>query len=174
MGCSMTLYSKDSLNRLHVSIQDELAVIDELIALLKEQQVALVNHELKKIEQLTAEEFKLAGRMTSVEAQRLIATIDVGRDHSFNAENVTLGELVSILKLEDEPDGIPQLSVELSEKLDILVRLNFDNKVLTQNLLEYTDLVVRTIALEKGQSRYNRKGGVDEGDQSRPILDDRI
>ncbi len=171
MTCSK---QKESLAKLQQLLEEELGFLRKFQALLLEKQQALVGHDLDKISEFTTQEHTLSSNLVSLEAQRIAATAVVAVDHSLCADDLTLDALLEILKLRQTNHPISKLADKLEYELEVLVELNYNNELLMQNLLEYTEMVINTVAMERDVPRYGSDGKFAEGQQSRPIIDDMV
>lgn len=170
MTCSMQ--QENSLAKLQQLLSEELDFLRNFQAVLLKKQQALVDHELDKIAGFTEQELKLSSNLAALEAKRIAATAVVAVEHSLCSEDLTLDTLLEVLKLRKTGSPLAKLADKLEYELEVLVELNYNNELLMQNLLEYTEMVINTVAMERDVPRYGCDGKFAEGQQSRPIIDD--
>jgi|GEM_PF-2557597 len=173
----MTSLKAASLRRLSELIEGELALLrHELGPVLKLKQRALVANQVTQLQDLAGRELRLGGRLAALEGERIAATAEVARAYGLTdgAEELTLSELLAALPASSARDELAELAPQLSEALLALAWVNGDNGHLTQNLLDYTRLVVRLVTQGDAQPHYGSDGRVAGAAASRAMLDDRI
>ena len=170
MTCSVQ--QENSLAKLQQLLGEELECLGKFQAVLLKKQQALVAHDLGKIDPFVEQEHKYVSALVALEAQRIAATAVVAVEHSLCAEDLTLDTLLEVLKLRQSSHPLAKLADKLEYELEVLVELNYNNELLMQNLLEYTEMVISTVAMEHDVPRYGCDGKFAEGQQSRPIIDD--
>lgn len=149
---------------------------EDLRPLLEEKQRALVTDELTRLQQLAEREMSLAGRLASLEAERIAAVASIAGAYGLDdaAAQATIGELLELLPPGDETTELRERATELEHALHEVGWLNADNHHLTHNRLEYTGFVMRLFTRSNGSQRYGADGRVSDGPPARAILDDTI
>ncbi|MBN2081906.1 flagellar protein FlgN [bacterium] len=174
----MTSSRADSLNQLIELMRQELALVrDELQPAMKAKRESLVQNQLDGLQSLAEREQALAGQLTALEAQRILAVGEVCRAHAINSEE---GQRLSLIELLDLlPDGEPYtvlagLARELQPALIELAWINADNSHLARNLLDYTAMILNVVTHGETKPRYGADGRYQKSAQDRAMLDNRI
>lgn len=176
----MTSTANNSLTQLGHLLADELAAATALEAVMTDKQHALVTHQLDLLQALCEREQAAAQRMAQIDARRCDSSLGLARQLGIPAEGLTLKQLAVSLPGEGAPGGqearewLLLLARSLSAKLHTLSRLNDDNRVLTNNLLDYTAMVMRLLALGPGGQSYSKSGRPTGLQPARAMLDNRV
>ena len=168
--------SETSLAQLLALIDAELTLIREgLASALMDKQRALVESELVDLQQLSEREASAAGQLAALEAERVIAAAELARELGVTArspEEVSLGMLLEAMPAGEERALLASRAIELEQAMFNVLWLNDDNRHLTQNLLDYTGLVMRLLTQGDARPSYSADGRVAESGPGRALLDD--
>lgn len=156
------------------NLADQLLLCSQLEDALKLKQDCLVRHRLDLLQHASEQERGLALQIGRLEAERrgisdrLAGCIGL-------ADGSGVSQICAALSCGDAEgtEALTALGAALASKLSSLTRLNDDNRVLANNLLEYTGMVLRLLARGPGGESYSARGLVSGG-QPRAIVDDRI
>jgi flagellar biosynthesis/type III secretory pathway chaperone len=180
MGCSMTSLkdSSEIVSHLLELLDSQTAVLrDEMAPLLKRKQRALVANDLSQLQELADKEQAIAGQLAALESERIPAVTELAQQYNINADDaaaLSLGELVQLLPDGEARGKLAEHAAALKDSLCELAWANEDNRHLTQNLLDYTAMVVRLVTQGEAQPGYTAAGKVADGTAERAILDDHI
>lgn len=180
MECLMTSSkeNKQSISCLLELLDAQTALLrDEMAPLLKCKQRALVANDLSQLQELAEREQTIAGQLAALEAERILAVSELAQQCNINADDavgLSLGELVQLLPDSEERIALAEHAAALKESLCELAWANEDNRHLTQNLLDYTAMVVRLVTQGEAQPGYTAAGKVADAAAERAILDDHI
>jgi len=158
--------------RLAEVLGDELTIAGELEQALEEKQAALVGCKVELLKSLAEHELRQAQRLRAVDGEREAIATELNGHNGGNGQK--LGELVCLNGATQSRERLDALAVALKLKLTRLNQLNEDNRVLTQNLLDYTAMVMRLIAGGAESTGYSPDGTLNTEAVLRALVDDRI
>lgn len=176
----MTSTASVNLTKLGHILADELALAGELESVMNEKQHALVTHQLTLLEPLSQREQSAAQRLAQVDAERCALSLEMAALLGLPQGGLKLSHLAAALeggaseREREQREWLFVLASSLSCKLATLSRLNDENRMLTNNLLDYTGMVMRLLSQGHGGQNYGRSGRPAEMQPARVMLDDRI
>ncbi|MCB1188477.1 flagellar protein FlgN [bacterium] len=151
---------------LHELLSRELDLMDQLADVMQRKQRLLVASSTAGLAELSHQEEELAQRLARLERQRIDL---VARQHGLDpqqAAQLSAAQLGGDALLDDLAGG-------MRLRIDELQQLQDDNRVLTERLVEYGELVLKLVTQGEGQPGYNSHGRPAEGSR-RELLNCRI
>ncbi|GEM_PF-7020012 len=154
---------RDYQARLLEALDRECEIFAALISVMEEKRRALVEVDLEPLEEICSREEELVGRLEEADRERHQAYLEAAPRLAPELMEPSLPELVETLA-EKRPELAEELSRRHARLQELLVRvgeLNFDNLVLTQNLLRYTRHLLDLVASGGVLPNYSPEGKVN-------------
>ena len=150
-----------------------------LVEVLRLKQRILVEHRLDELQACAEREQALASRLALLETQRCSqsqALAEALGGAGGLPVNTTLRELLGFLPDTEHTALLRETADSLQEELDELQGMNSVNCQLTQNLLDYTALVIRLLAQGNNHTAYSARGRLSDAPPGAglALLDNRI
>lgn len=162
------------LFRLGEILDSQTALANEMCPMLEQKQRALVEHNLADLHEIAEKELGIANRMQLLEEKRAAQCQEIARSLNGAALDVTLSELLEFLPASKQRAQVVTKSVQLAKAMDRLAQLNMDNGHLTQNLLDYTRMVMGLLTQGTDKHAYSAAGTVTDSGPQRALLDSRV
>lgn len=160
--------------KLAALVKGQAEVAAELKPAVLAKQEVLVKHRLTELQQAAEREQALASRLAQLEAQRIAATGELQRALAGAGglpEDTTLAQLLEYMPQSAGHSELAEAARELDDALRELHNLNFDNGHLTQNLLNYTGMVMRLLTQGTTHPSYGASGRLADGRGGKSIVD---
>lgn len=141
----------------------QLTLMRDLRSVMLAKRTALIKSELDQIAKLVKREKEVSEQLTVAEEERIIVFEALCHQLTPNMESPTLAEFLEVA----QPSDAPRLTQMLNEMRAIaheVSDINLDNSLLTQNLIEYTDLVLKLFKYGSTSPNYSYKRGAVEPD----------
>ncbi len=154
---------KDYQARLIAALDRECEVFAQLISLMREKRRALVEVDLEPLEEICAREEELVEELEEADRERHRAYQEAAPRLAPHLMEPSLPELIEALS-PNRPDLAEELSRRHARLQELIIRvgeLNFDNLVLTQNLLRYTRHLLDLVATGGTLPNYSPEGKVN-------------
>ena len=162
------------LFRLGEILDAQTALANEMRPMLEQKQRALVGHKLADLHEIAERELGIANRMQLLEDQRAAKTLEIAQSLNGAPLDVTLSELLEFLPPGRQRAEVVTKSIALAKAMDRLGQLNMDNSHLTQNLLDYTRMVMGLLTQGTDKHAYSAAGTITDSSPQRALLDSRV
>lgn len=144
-------------------LQQQLKLMRELLSIMQAKRTALIKSDFEQIAKQVKREKEVSQELTIIEEERIIVFEALCHQYAPNLKSPTMAEFLEVA----QPSDAPRLTQYLTEMRSIVRELdgiNLDNSLLTQNLLEYTDLVIKLFKYGSTSPNYSYKRGTVEPD----------
>ena len=149
-----------SLDRI---LQHQLKLMQDLRSVMLAKRTALIKSDLDQIAKQVKREKEVSEELTVTEEERIIVFEALCHQLAPNLKSPTLAEFLEVAQPSDAP-RLTQMLTEMREIANEINGLNLDNSLLTQNLIEYTDLVIKLFKYGSTSPNYSYKRGTVEPD----------
>lgn len=156
------------LDNLNENLKQQVALYKEFKAQEKDKQNALLQHDLKKLDEITAQEERLLHEAGRLEKERLVWAEQIGRDLGKAPEELTLVELAEHFPILEE------VRLELDRVVDSLQDLHRINAQLLEQSMNIVEFTLRMLTHQE-KNTYTHPGRKEnEGNALLHLLDRRI
>lgn len=167
---------KDTLNLLLECMNRENQILHEIndLALKKREVIILGN--VKELNEIIRREASLLNHLEMAEAERIRHQADLGQEHGLDAMDMTAAELQETIVRKfysDREQTFAALIHSMTAAANSIKKLNHENAELLNHSLAYIE-TIESILFGTGSSVYSPSGSVQEGPQTRKILDKRL
>lgn len=172
MDISTTLPAlNEQFSRLEQVLREQLGLAERLKNILNDKRGLLVSSRLDLLPPILQSEETTVLELESRESERIaliaLITTKAGLDRE-----TRLADLIEALNIPDR-HPLRSLAGKLSKAVKDLREINGINATLSQNLVDYTSMVLRLIAYTSDKTNYDSEGGMHNEGVRRSLLDRR-
>jgi flagellar biosynthesis/type III secretory pathway chaperone len=162
------------LGGLGAALRAVLAAAQELEPVLRAKQQALVENRPDRLEPLVQREGELSSRLSELEFQRQVRSMELAQALGLTDTEPRLGDLLAAAAGLPGQEDVRATAQDLVRQLEQLGRVNADNAFLSNNLLQYTQFLLQLMHDGTAQPGYRSDGKVARPAAGRELLDYRI
>jgi hypothetical protein len=153
---------------LNENLKQQVALYEEFNSQEREKQKALIQNNLKKIEEITAQEEQLLIKASRLEKERLVWAEHIGRDLGKAPEDLTLVELAEHFPVLEE------VRLDLDQVVDRLQEIHQLNTQLLQQSMKVVEFTIGMLTYQEKNTYTHPSRKENEGNGKRHLLDWRI
>ena len=158
----------EELYKLNENLKQQVALYEEFNSQEREKQKALIQNNLKKIEEITAQEEQLLIKASRLEKERLVWAEHIGRDLGKAPEDLTLVELAEHFPVLEE------VRLDLDQVVDRLQEIHQLNTQLLQQSMKVVEFTIGMLTYQEKNTYTHPSRKENEGNGKRHLLDWRI
>jgi len=132
---------RQSIADLCILLQEQKALLGNMLELAKEERQIIINGESDKLEDIVRHEFRELNKLNAVERKRLALHIALAPELGLQDDELTVSKIAAKAQ-PDERDAIRKLQEELMPMIEEHAAINMENRELIKSHVEYSELML--------------------------------